>query len=228
MKSRVPSSKADSVRCPGCGASFHAQPSARRVRVQCPKCREIVVLGKVAPDVKGDPAPDAKGDPVPDAPRTVAAPPDDFASLTARVEAIERTMAGLQEKLIQSPRGSRMRWIAPGEQPDFSDLQAEALRGNLAALPAHHITIEVSSGDIHARERADWFKTVFKKARWSVRGPEDAPSARVIRPGVWLATGLPVSAEAAVTFLAVRAAGFDIATLFDADLSDDDPRLVVA
>lgn len=156
------------------------------------------------------------------------APDVEVALLKARVEALERTVAGLQHVVQEATRGTKMRWIAAGTAPDFSDLQAEALRGNLSILPAQQITIEAPSGDAVAHERAEWFKTVFTEARWSVHGPEEAPAAHVTRPGVSLATTLPVPAKAAVAFLAVRAAGFEIATIFDAELGGDEARLVVA
>ncbi len=154
--------------------------------------------------------------------------PDEVALLKARLEVLERTMDEMQTALVEAARGSKLRWIAASKQPSFSELQAETLRDNLWALPAHRIIIEAPLGDSLAYARAEWFKAVFTEARWAVSGPQDAPTAHTTRSGVSLATGLPVSAGAAATFLAVRAAGFEIGTIYDAELCGDEPHLVVA
>ena len=219
MKTRSAGSKTCETRCPRCDAAIHAPDSTKRRRVQCPKCRAIVSLGAEATEEK-------KAEPRVVASGKLAPRDDEIALLKARIEALEIAMAGLQRSMAAS--GSKMRWIAPGSEPVFSEVQADALRGDLSALPADRITIEAARGDSRARQRAEWFKSVFTDARWSVRGPEDAPSEHVCRPGISLATGLPVSAKAAATYLAVRAAGFEITTIFDADLVGDEPRLVVA
>ncbi len=214
MKPRSPTADAGAAQCPECRAPIHAPASARRRRVQCPKCRAIVVLGKGATEGKAE--------------ESAVPQPEEVALLKARIEVLERAMEGMQQALVEATRGSKLRWIAAGTQPGFSELQAETLRDNLSVLPAHRITIEAPLGDSVARERAEWFKTIFTEARWSVSGPKDAPSCHIKHVGVSLATGLPVSAEAAATFLAVRAAGFEIGTIFDAELRGDEPRLVVA
>lgn len=211
-----PGSETTDLQCPKCGAAIHAPASARARRLQCPKCREIVVIEKAAAGA-------AKA-------VVVSAPQmlDEVSLLKARVEALEQAMAVMQKRVADGSRGTKIHWVSGGSVPDFSDLQAAALRDNLIALPAQEIIIETLRSDTHARKQAEWFKAVFTEAHWSVHGPEDAPLTHITRPGVSLATGLPVSAKAAATYLAVRAAGFDIETIFDSELSEEEPRLVVA
>jgi hypothetical protein len=175
--------------------------------VQCPHCREVVVLEALMET----PA--------------VAAPPDRVEALEARVAKLEEALADAVRAASTSGSG-KFKWLAEETTRDFSPARAEALCHNLSVC-AHRITIQSPVGDETARERAEWFKGVFERARWDVRGPEDAPaSAR--RHGLALATSLPVSPEAAATFLALRAAGFQLEAAFDPDLPGAEERLIVA
>lgn len=189
---------ADSQRCPACGAEIK---SARTTRVQCPSCREVVTLGATA----------AQG----------------------RIDELEERVAKLEQMLAEAVSAaaastpSRLKWLASDAAANFTSARAEVLRHNLSTVNAHPITIVTPAGDESARERAEWFKEVFEQARWPVRGPEDAPPGAG-RRGLALATSLPVSPEAAATYLALRAAGFDLATAFDPELSSTEERLIVA
>jgi len=119
-----------------------------------------------------------------------------------------------------------LKWVEEEPAPEFSPARADVLCHNLSAVSAHRITIQSPAGDTLARERARWFKAVFERAHWVVDGPEDTPSEKVARHGLSLATPLPVPAQAAAMFLALRAAGFPLETAFDPDLPGE--RLIVA
>lgn len=189
---------AETQRCPACGAEIKA---ARATRVQCPSCREIVTLGAHAPQ--------------------------------SRIDELEERVAKLEQMLAEAVSAaaasapSRLKWLASDAAASFTSARAEVLRHNLSTVQAHPITIVTPAGDERARERAEWFREVFEQAHWPVRGPEDAP-AEASRRGLALATSLPVSPEAAATYLALRAAGFDLATAFDPELSAKEERLIVA
>jgi len=195
-------SRGDVQSCPACGAAIKL--AAKASRVQCPSCREVVTLSAPPP------------------------PPTE----RSRIEALEERVAKLERMLEDAVSGaaaagaSKLKWLAGDVVPDFSNKRAEVLCHNLGTVSAHPITIQSTAGDDEARERAEWFKGVFERARWPVRGPEDAPPAAT-RRGLALATSLPVSPEAAATFMALRAAGFELATAYDPDLSASEERLLV-
>ncbi|MDP9292041.1 MAG: hypothetical protein M3O82_06745 [Verrucomicrobiota bacterium] len=195
--------------------------AARRRRVQCPRCREIIVLEKPA-------------DPVPQPTEKAAAILDENARQQARIDALEARVAMLENALARSARpnerpGSRtqLKWFGAEKPPDFSPEQADALRHNLRTIPAHRISILSPEGDAAARLRAEWLKEVFECAHWSVLRPE-----KVVLPtpgsGLSFASRLPVSPEVAATYFAMCASGFDLVTQFDPDLNEAEPRLIVA
>lgn len=150
-----------------------------------------------------------------------------------RIDELEDRVAKLESMLAEAVRAataassSKLKWLTSDVTADFSAKRAEVLCHNLSTVHAHPITIQSPAGDERARERAEWFKGVFEQAHWPVRGPEDAPPS-TRRRGLALATSLPVSPEAAATYLALRAAGFDLATAFDPDLGSTEERLIVA
>jgi Zn-finger nucleic acid-binding protein len=47
VKTYIPPDDREVV-CPACGAEIKTPPSSRNRRVQCPKCREVVVIESVA------------------------------------------------------------------------------------------------------------------------------------------------------------------------------------
>lgn len=207
--------------CPACGAKIKASPAARNRRVQCPKCREIVVLEM--PAAKNAPA------------VTVPQPASDTAteqqrrieSLEARVAALEKALADATRTIGENIKAPMTQW-QPGESPpEFSTAQAELLRDHLRIIQPHRITIQFPSDNAPARERAEWFRDVFERARWRVSGPE---TARVVsaKRELALASCLPVSAEVAATYQALRAAGFQPVAEFDPDLNETEERLIVA
>ena len=213
------SGDAQAANCPACGAQIKAGASPRNKRVQCPKCREIVVLE----------TPSAKAPPAPVANDTVAQQQNRIDALEARVAMLEKAVADATRAAAEKSETPILRWVPSQPASEFSPEQADALRHNLSIMPAHRITIQFPSGNAPARERAEWFKGVFERARWSVRGPEIAAAVSTnAQRELSLATCLPVSAEVAATYLALRAAGFQPVSEFDPQLNEAEERLIVA
>ncbi len=179
-------------------------------RVRCPSCREIVVLGATAA-----PAPAA----VPPVPATH----DQIAELEDRVARLEKMLADV---LRATAEAGPLRMKCPPQEAteEFTPARADVLLRNLSTVDAHEITIQSPANDPEAWDRAEWFKAVFERAAWPVRGPEDGPADN---RGLALATALPVSPHAAATFLAFRASGFDLANAFDPTLGATEERLIV-
>jgi hypothetical protein len=206
VKRSVPPETGETV-CPACGAGIKAGPSTRRRRVQCPKCREVVFLesphGKEPetappPSVALDAAGEKRGR---------------LELLEARVEALE---AALRDAMAARPTASgtpqrKLLWVTstPGSAPSFSPEQGHALFHNLGGVRSQAITIRTPAGDPAAYAHAEWFKAIFERAGWTVLGPEEiAPHARL--SGLSLAVPeLPVAKDAAATYLALKAAGFE-------------------
>ncbi|MEP6672322.1 MAG: hypothetical protein ABJF10_24370 [Chthoniobacter sp.] len=135
-------------------------------------------------------------------------------SLEARVEALEAalrdSMAAARAATSSTPQ-RKLLWITstPGQAPDFSPEQDHALFHNLAGVRSQAITIRTPAGDPAARLHAEWFKAIFERAGWTVRGPEEIPPDAAVS-GLSLAVPeIPVAKEAAATYLALKAAGFE-------------------
>jgi hypothetical protein len=184
--------------------------------VQCPKCREIVfiesALGKElepapppAPTLAADAAAETRGR---------------IESLEARVEALEAALRDAMAVGRIAPASAPQRklvWVAttPGHTPDFSPEQGSALFHNLGGVRSQAITIRTPAGDATARAHAEWFKSIFERAGWTVLGPEEV-SANTVAPGLSLAVPeLPVAKDAADTYLALKAAGFEPVPILD-------------
>jgi hypothetical protein len=219
-KQHVPPESDETV-CSACGAAIKAPPSARRRRVQCPKCREVVFIesspGK-QPEAPPEPAPAA------------AAAVDQrhrIELLEARVELLEAalrdSMAVGRSAAVSGTNSRRLLWLTsePGQAPEFSPEQGRVLFHNLGSVRSQAITIRTPIGDPGARAHAEWFKSVFERAGWTVRGPDEiAPDAAPA--GLSLAVPeLPVAKEAAATFFALKAAGFAPTPVLDSALADE-------
>jgi len=114
----------------------------------------------------------------------------------------------------------RMQWhsVESGRAPDFSAEQGKVLCHNLGHLKTQGIEIRTPAGDNYARARAEWFKSVFESAGWTVRGPEEV-TLRAAAAGLSLAVpDLPVPKDAAATYFALKAAGFEPIQVLDAAL----------
>jgi hypothetical protein len=115
------------------------------------------------------------------------------------------------------PVPRKLEWITatPGQPPEFSVEQGNALFHNLGGIRSQVIMIRTPSGDEAARAHGEWFKSIFERAGWTVHGPEDiAPDAAL--SGFSLAVPeLPVAKDAADTYLALKAAGFEPVPVLD-------------
>ena len=114
----------------------------------------------------------------------------------------------------------RLQWhsVESGRAPDFSAEQGKVLCHNLGHLKTQGIEIRTPAGDNYARARAEWFKSVFESAGWTVRGPEEV-TLRAAAAGLSLAVpDLPVPKDAAATYFALKAAGFEPIQVLDAAL----------
>lgn len=212
VKTYIPPDSSEVI-CPSCGAEIKAPSSPRGRRVQCPKCREVVVI-ETFPEPKI-----GKKERPPS-----ASEPGHTGALEARVAALEAAVAAL---IVASPVADRsgekkkLLW-ATADAADplhaFVPERDQALAHNLGTVKSREIIIRVPAGDRIAAERAVCFKEIFERAGWTVRGPEAlAPDA----VGVSLALGvpeLPVGKEAAETYLALKAAGYEPVPVLDSAL----------
>lgn len=198
--------------CPACGGWIKAPPSPRNRRVQCPKCREVVVIesraARVVIGLEVQPPVEVQSDEQRD-----------------RVVALEERVAALEAALVRVLAGSvgggvgvrKLLWVGngPGRVQEFSEAQGEALVHNLGTVAPQEIKLRFPAGDLVAGERALWFQTIFLRAGWTVHGPEQiAPESagRVLSLAV---PELPVAEEAAKTYLALRASGFEPVPVLD-------------
>jgi hypothetical protein len=209
--------------CSACGAVIKAPPSKRRRRVQCPKCREVVFIEAAA----GKPAETAPQPETSPQPAVATAPSVDERSrvdlLEARVEALEAALRdSMAARQAVSPGSAERKfvWITsePARGPEFSPEQGQALIQNLKNVRTQAITIRTPAGDFSARVHAEWFKSVFERAGWTVHGPEEvAPGAAAA--GLSLAVPeVPVAKQAAATYFALKAAGFEAIPVLDPSL----------
>jgi len=214
-KSPVPTETGEAV-CPACGAAIKSSAAARRRRVQCPKCREVVFIG-----VPPTPEPEA---PAPEMPGLAPETHGRIQSLEARVEALEAALRDAMAAGVAAGANGPQRkllWVTvePGQEPPFSPEQSHALFHNLRDVRSQAITIRTPAYDAHARAHAEWFKMVFERAGWIVRGPEEIPPDAAVF-GLSLAVPeLPVAKEAAATYLALKAAGFEPIPVLDSEVS---------
>jgi hypothetical protein len=216
VKTYIPPDRSDVV-CPSCGAAIKAPASPRSRRVQCPKCREVVVIENL-------PAPP------PEKKERTPAPPETVKesgrsdSLEARVAALEATVAALivATPVSERPNEKKKLMWATAHQADplqvFQSERNQALANNLGTAKPREIIIRAPAGDQVATERAVCFKEIFERAGWTVRGPEDVQQGEA---GIALTLGvpeLPVGKEAAETYLALKAAGFEPIPVLDSAL----------
>ncbi len=193
------------VTCPSCGGVFKAAPTARARRIQCPHCREVVVL-------ENRPEPEAASRP--------AADPARLDALEARVAALEAALdckAGAED----TQQAGKLEWFGAAQDrgPDYSAEQEKVLVHNLRAIRGQHITIRGCMESALAKTRAEWFKRAFELAGWTVVGPEKIPAATAVNTLTLAVPELPVARDAAKTYLALKAAGFKTEPVLDPALA---------
>lgn len=217
--------------CPACGASINAGAKSRKRKVQCPKCREIVELGKAEPVAKV--LPDAASMRI----AKLEARLERLEALEARVAALESATPLVAIVPFPEPKPApaaspvrKLRWIERSERHRGAIFPAEvreALEHNLTTLAASNIMLRVAADDPIQWERALQLKAIFERVQWRVQGPHPA----VVRPaehGLALAVGsLPPSAEAAGVYLALTAAGFTLDSILDPSVGEGKAALVV-
>jgi hypothetical protein len=209
VKTYVPPDNREVI-CPSCGAGIKTPTSPRSRRVQCPHCREVVVLENHAGAETATPAKTGEHSRI--------------AALEARVAALE---AALNAAPAANPDEARdigkkkLQWIASAEDPaqEFSPERGRALAHNLGTVQPREITIRTPAGDRIAGERATWFKAIFERAGWTVRGPEDVAATTAETALTLAVPELPVAKEAAGTYLALKAAGFEPIPVLDSALA---------
>ncbi len=257
-KSPIPTENSETA-CPACGGAIKAPASARRRRVQCPKCREVVFLESMSTlppmtDVAAAPAPVVNTDERGRIDRLEArvealeaALRESAVALRQSIEASRETASVLRDSVaaarepvssasevdsattesaalvpatVPAAEERRIQWrpVESGQAPDFSAEQGKVLCHNLGHVKTQAIEIRTPAGDHYARARAEWFKSVFESAGWTVRGPEEV-TLRAAAAGLSLAVpDLPVPKDAAATYFALKAAGFEPIQVLDAAL----------
>ena len=207
--------------CSMCGAAFKSPSSARNRRIACPKCREAVLFDSPAEPapvkkVRAPAAPEAE----PERSRTEA--------LEARIAALESSVAALIVAGSAAERTDdtkKHQWAATAtaDSPDaISPERVQALAHNLGTARAREITFRIPAGRPSAGGHAASLIKVFEAAGWTVHGPEDATPETKRKFLVLGVPRLPVGKEAAETYLALKAAGFEPVPMVDPTLADAD------
>src|SRR5579871_5070503 len=142
MVKRQLSLETDETVCPACGAGIKAPSSTRRRRVQCPKCREVVVIEGTAEKEMETTLPAA------DVSNGMAEMHRRVESLEARVKVLEANVVAAPPTAAASPPPQptaaaelprrKLMWITamPGQSPEFSNEQWGALCHNLGGIYA--------------------------------------------------------------------------------------------
>lgn len=191
----------------------------RRRRVQCPKCREVVTLAADEATEGAVMAPSrAENDPA--TAEMLAETRNKVEFLEARVEALEAVLRDALAAVRTSMTNGgerRLFWVtaAPGGAPEYSAEQDRALLHNLSGVPVQSIALRIPAGDVIARAHAEWFRSVFDRAGWTVFGPDEILPLRPIAGLTLAVPELPVARDAAATYLALKAAGFEPQPVLD-------------
>jgi hypothetical protein len=218
------------AQCPSCGATFSIASLGKRRRVQCPKCREVVVLDRKAPvDLLESHKAEVSA---------LRAEIERLSALEIRVAALE-TALGLRieappEEIEIPTQPMHLRWLhrdhTDVEDADFSldPAREEILQHNLRQSPGKMISIRSAVGDPIARQLAEQFKAVFERSSWRVVGVDEMV-VPLAHHGLALAGGsLPTPPDLASAYMAFTAAGFDLVPRLDPSLEPNDAVLIVA
>ncbi len=214
--------------CPRCGAALVIPPSIRKRKIQCPKCRDIIAIGA----------------PLLTAAESRAPTGEEFADLKARVaqhEAlIEKLLARAappEEPAIAPPAGdsllspgTHLRWLR--RDPDeaaTAEVDAEqesVLLHNLRVMGQREVIVQSTIEDETAWNFGERLSALFRQAGWTVQGPDAAPESPRHRGLVLAAGNCPLPKSATATYMALKAAGFPIASRLDAALRPDESVLI--
>ena len=231
--------------CPACGGRFTVGSAGRKKKVQCPQCREVVLLNGTA-HAEAAPA-------LPAAPEWLA----HCEKLQARIEALEQQV----EALLVAPRArlplfgenladfrAERAAVPPPEEspetPDAPEPGREVFReeepDDGAALremfvrkyqpPANDIGLLLPTGDGAARQSVAALTAILVRAGWQVRGvTEDGHFPPGGRRGLTLAAAptLPLP-RITGTLNALREAGFSVGLQIDPERASHETVLIVA
>jgi hypothetical protein len=226
------------ARCPACGAAINTGATSRKRKVQCPKCREIVELGKPEPVATV-------------LPNATSARLEELEARLVRLETLEARIAALESPIqpvaivpfpepakappahvadVLPQPARKLRWLAPSEGHRAAVLPIEVqdvLHHNLTTFTANILTLRAPAEDPVEWERAKQFKAIFERASWRVSGPDHA----IVRRGNYglsLAVGnLPPPADAVAIHLALTASGFGLDSILDPGLGGSEAVLIV-
>ena len=233
----LPPNEFDSL-CPTCGSAFQAPPSSTDRRIQCPICRELAEPDDLAGTdsttiARTAPATSPTKDPseAETIEKRIAALELAFIGEQRQVEALKTRVIMLESAVagedgadakgeIQSAAG-KFEWYGGSAYhlPDFSAEQGRVLAHNLRNVRKQRLTIRFAADDEPAQIHAKWFKTVFDFAGWEVRGPEAVPPDALSGKLELAVPELPVAEDAAKTYLALKAAGFNAVPVVDPTLT---------
>jgi hypothetical protein len=230
--------------CPACGAVFARTLGVRRRKVQCPKCREIVMLKPA--ELPEAMAPAAPVSLVTTAPTPAAAELAELRALVSRLETLPSRVELLEKQLewIMDHRpaaeasllrpGQRLRWLrgAPvpwtGDGEPLSGLQGEVLLHNARALRSAALTIFAAAADAQARRLAERLKELFTQAAWVVNGVFEKALAPG-QNGLVLLTGLcPAPPGFVAASICLTAAACPLFSGFDGSIRESEIVLTVA
>ena len=231
--------------CPACGGRFTIGSAGRKKKVQCPQCREVVLLNGTA---HAEAAPAS-----PAAPEWLAR----CEMLQARIDALEQQV----EALLVAPRArpplfaenlADFRAVRaevpppddPAETPDAPVPRREIFREEKpdddAAMremfarkyqpPANDIGLLLPAGDGAARQSVEALTAILVRAGWQVRGvKEDRHFPPESRRGLTLAAAptLPLP-RITGTLNALREAGFSVGFQIDPKRGSNETVLIVA
>jgi hypothetical protein len=214
--------------CPNCQAAFVTTPMGRRKKIQCPKCREVILLTQ------------------PPEPGAIRLPTvEEFEELKHRVarhEALIEKLLAREVRTAEAPiagppggdsllcPGTSLRWLRRAEDPAGSaDVDAEqqaVLLHNLRAMGQREVVMRSTHEDAAAWRLGERLSELFREAGWNVEGPDQAPERAHDRGLVLAAGDCPLPKAASATYMALKASGFPITSRLDADLRPDQAVLI--
>jgi hypothetical protein len=223
--------------CPRCNAPFVLSAGARAKRIQCPKCRQTISLGRTEPGSETLPT------------------AEEFAALKARIAEQDALIARLltpnslqPEKTVNlqvfeapSPDpaplaapacsllrpGQNLRWLRRDPLAGADDPEPESiLLHNLRALGGREILLQAGGEDPSSYVIAERLFTVFREAGWRVSTVEPITQPRPISGLVLSAGQCPLPEAATAAYMALQAAGYPITSRLDGSLGPTQSVLI--